>query len=64
MNKELADWIKSEEAQGYSEKQLRAYLLKKGHDSKDIEDAILSFSKNVATTRFSLQEVFKPTIQK
>jgi hypothetical protein len=64
VNKQLADWIKSEEAQGYSEKQLRDYLLKQGYNSKDVDDAIKSFGQKEITTPFSAKAVFKPTILK
>ena len=40
VNKKLADWIKSEEAQGYTEQQLKNYLIKKKYNKKDIEDAV------------------------
>ena len=40
-NKKLADWIKTEEAQGYSEEQLVKSLLKDGHRKEEIEKAIL-----------------------
>jgi len=46
MNKKLIEWIKSEEAQGYSEKQLRDYLIKEGYSKREIEDAIKSNSKS------------------
>ncbi|MBW2984130.1 energy-coupling factor transporter transmembrane protein EcfT [Candidatus Woesearchaeota archaeon] len=42
VNKQLADWIKSEEAQGYSEQQLRQYLTRQKYNEKDIEDAVKS----------------------
>ena len=64
VNKQLADWIKSEEAQGYSEKQLRYYLLKQGYNSKDIDDAIKSFGKKETTTPFLAKGIFRPTILK
>ena len=64
VNKQLVDWIKSEEAQGYSEKQLRDYLLKQGYNSKDVEDAIKSCGQKETTTPFLAKDVFKPTILK
>ena len=42
VNKQLADWIKSEEAQGYSEQQLREYLTRQKYSEKDVEDAVKS----------------------
>ncbi|MFC1752335.1 hypothetical protein ACFL96_02955 [Thermoproteota archaeon] len=41
VNKELLDWIKSEEALGYTDEQLRDYLLKQGYKKKDVDDALL-----------------------
>ena len=35
VNKKLADWIKSEEAQGYTEQQLKNYLIKKKYNKKE-----------------------------
>ena len=62
VNKQLADWIKSEEAQGYSEKQLRDYLLKQGYKPKDIEEAVNSLKiVDKPSSKFSSREVFKPT---
>lgn len=43
-NKQLADWIKTEEAQGYNEEQLRVYLTKQGYKQKDIEEAVKSLN--------------------
>ncbi|NOZ80352.1 MAG: hypothetical protein GXP63_01650, partial [DPANN group archaeon] len=39
-DKRLADWIKSEEAQGYDEAQLETYLLREGYTKKNIREAI------------------------
>ena len=38
----LVEWIKSEEAQGFSEEQLRQSLLKSGYKPEDVNEAILS----------------------
>ncbi len=57
VNKKLADWIKSEEAQGYSEQQLRQYLLQQGYNKKNVEDTIKSFSN--VTTKFSITGYIK-----
>ena len=40
VNKRLAEWIKAEETQGFSENQLITYLLKRGQKREDIEKAI------------------------
>ncbi len=55
VNKKLAEWIKSEEAQGYSEQQLRDYLLKQRYNPKQVEDAI-----KLARPR-RLKQFIKPT---
>ena len=39
--KKLADWINSEEAQGYSEEQLSKSLLKRGYKKEEINKALL-----------------------
>ncbi len=39
-NPKLIDWIKSEEAKGYSDKKLKITLLKKGWPEKDVDKAI------------------------
>lgn len=46
VNKELIDWIKSEEAQGYSEQELRAALSKQGYSKKEIDDALKATKKS------------------
>ena len=63
-NKQLADWIKSEEAQGYDEKQLKDWLLRKGYPAKDVDNAINSLNPQKAETKYSAREIFKPTILK
>lgn len=40
LNKQIVEWIKSEEAQGYTEEQLKEYLLKQGYKTSDIIEAI------------------------
>ena len=40
INQQLIDYIKTEEAQGYTPQQLRSYLLQQGYKSSDIEEAI------------------------
>lgn len=57
VNKQLADWIKSEEAHGYSETQLRNYLTQQGYNKRDIEDAIKSLSQT--EIKFSLVNYVK-----
>ena len=39
-DKRIVDWIKSEEAQGYSEEQLKQSLLKQGYNQADVSEAI------------------------
>jgi hypothetical protein len=63
-NKQLSDWIKSEEAQGYDEKRLKDWLLKKGYPAKDVDDAINSLKPKEAGAKYSAKEIFKPTILK
>lgn len=58
VNKKLAEWIKSEESQGYSEQQLRDYLINKKYNKKDVEDAI-SLAKS--HRKFNFKEFIKPT---
>ena len=40
VNKELLDWIKSEEAQGYTDSQLVEYLQKQGYSKPEIDSAL------------------------
>ena len=40
-NKKLADWIKNEELQGYSDEELEKTLLKRGYAKEEVEKAIL-----------------------
>ena len=61
VNKQLSDWIKSEEAQGYSEQQVRQYLTQQGYKQKDIEDAVDLLKPKKG---FSFKEFFRPTILK
>jgi len=63
VNKQLADWIKSEEAKGYPERQLKEYLLKQGYSIKDIDEAIKSFD-NDPLAPSPLKKLLKPTILK
>ena len=42
VSKQLIDWIKSEEAQGYTEKALTLILTKQGHSKKKIQEAFNS----------------------
>ncbi|MFC1690747.1 hypothetical protein ACFL0W_01075 [Nanoarchaeota archaeon] len=39
-DQKIIDWIKSEEAKGYTEAQLKQALLKQGHTQQDVDDAI------------------------
>ncbi len=58
VNKQLVDWIKSEEAQGYSERQLREYLLKQGYLKKDVDEAV-KLSSETKINGFSLINYIK-----
>jgi len=64
MVNKLTEWIKSVEAQGYSENQLRDYLIQQGYNSNDIDESITSFGKKQTTNSFSIKDIFKPTILK
>ena len=46
-DKRIVDWIKSEEAQGYSEEQLKQSLLKQGYNQTDVNEAISSSRGNL-----------------
>ncbi|MBW2979794.1 hypothetical protein KY360_00070 [Candidatus Woesearchaeota archaeon] len=48
VNQQLIDYIKSEEAQGYTVKQLYDYLIKQGYDSKEVNEAINLVNKRQA----------------
>lgn len=41
VNKKLAEWIKNEEVQGYSDDELERTLLKRGYAKEEVEKAIL-----------------------
>lgn len=43
VNQKILDWIISQEARGYAEKQLKDYLLRRGYDSKEIDLAFQSY---------------------
>ena len=45
VNKKLLDWIKSEEAQGHSEKALARVLMKKNYSNKEIQKAFNSLKE-------------------
>ncbi|MCK5026227.1 MAG: hypothetical protein KAS15_06540 [Nanoarchaeota archaeon] len=40
VDKKIIDWIKSEEAQGYSEEQLKQSLLNQGYTAADVDEAV------------------------
>lgn len=40
VNQQLLDYIKTEEAQGYTPKQLRDYLIQQGYDPNEVDEAI------------------------
>lgn len=46
IDKRIVDWIKSEEAQGYSEEQLKQSLLQQGYKPADVNEAISSSKTN------------------
>jgi hypothetical protein len=46
-DKRIVDWIKSEEAQGYSEEQLKQSLLQQGYKPADVNEAISSSRGNL-----------------
>ena len=46
VNQELINYIKTEEAQGYSPEQLRTYLLQYGYPSQDVDEAIQYANNN------------------
>ena len=46
VDKRIVDGIKSEETQGYSEKQLKQPLLKQGYNQTDVNDTISSSKGN------------------
>jgi|ETN02SMinimDraft_4_1059925.scaffolds.fasta_scaffold42708_1 hypothetical protein len=54
VNEELVNWIKSEEAQGYSEKALTKILTKQNYSNKDIQEAFNSLKKENNKTPFSI----------
>ena len=45
VEKELIDYIKSTEAQGYAPQQLRSFLIKQGHSAKDVDEALRVMGK-------------------
>lgn len=54
VNQELVNWIKSEEAQGYSEKALTKILTKQNYSQKDIQEAFNSLKEKNNKTPFSI----------
>lgn len=54
VNQELVDWVKSEEAQGYSEIALTKILTKQNYSTKDIREAFNSLKKDNDKTPFSI----------
>ncbi len=54
VNQELVNWIKSEEAQGYSEKALTKILSKQNYSNQDIQEAFNSLKKDNNKTPFSI----------
>lgn len=58
VNKNLVEWIKSQESKGYSEQQIRESLLGRKYNWKDVEDAI-ALAKS--SRGFEFKEFIKPT---
>jgi hypothetical protein len=54
VNPKLVNWIKSEEAQGYSEKALIKVLSKQNYSNKDIKEAFDSLKEKSNKTPFSI----------
>ena len=54
VNSELLNWIKSEEAQGHSEKALTKILTKQNYSTKDIQEAFDSLKEKSHETPFSI----------
>jgi hypothetical protein len=54
VNQELVNWIKSEEAQGYSMKALTKVLTKQNYSTKDIQEAFDSLKEKNNKTPFSV----------
>jgi hypothetical protein len=57
-DKRIVEWIKSEEAQGYSEEQLKQSLLKQGYNQTDVNEAISSSrgNSNIGFNQFLSQK--------
>lgn len=53
-NQEVIDWIKSEEAQGYSEKALTGILTKQGYNPREIKGAFNSLKDKQNETPWSI----------
>ena len=62
-DEKLEEWIKTEEARGYTEQQLRDYLTKKGYKKEDIEEAVFLL-KSTSSIQFSLKSFFRPSFLK
>ena len=58
--KELINWIKSEEAQGYTPKQLYNSLIQQGYDPNEINEAIGIVSQSSQQTNQSTEPMKKP----
>ena len=56
VDKKIIDWIKSEEAQGYSEEQLKQSLLNQGYAAADVDEAVNLSKKNIPSNQSVPQE--------
>ncbi len=50
LNKKLAEYIETEETEGFSEDELREFLLKKNYPAKEVEEAIAYANKKQKKT--------------
>jgi len=54
VSQKLKEWIKTEEAAGYTEDQLRKYLFKQGYDHIDVEETIKAVQRENAPVKTRL----------
>jgi len=64
VNDKIVEWINKQETKGYSEEQLKLYLLKKGYSTKDIDEAVVYSKKTTKSAKFDLKKIFTPTLLK
>ena len=60
VNQQLIDWIKSEEAQGYTLQQLYNSLIQQGYDANEVNEAMRSVYQQSQKTRPSSEPIKKP----